>query len=194
MKKLIIISLVAGFVIAASPVMAVVTIDFEDTPSGTFSSWIKEGVTFTAVGGGLLTSDAHGPTPNGTNGIAGDVSPYPELRADIAGGTNYVAVDLGDYNYDLDRLFLEVFDSSAVSLGFTDLVIPDDFVGMETLSLSASNIAYAIFGARDADLGSSVHADNFTFEPSAIIPVPGAVVLGGIGVGLVGWLRRRRAL
>jgi hypothetical protein len=170
MKKLLTICLAAVLLIISHLAKAV-TIDFEDAPEGTFSSWTKEGVTFTAVDYGLLMSDPNYLAPNGTRGLIGVNPPLPEIRADIAGGANYVTVDLGDFDVDTDLLFLEVFDSNDTSLGYIDLLNSAEFEGMETLSLFALNIAYAIFGARDALLGSSVFADNFTFDTIEIIPL-----------------------
>ena len=191
MKKIITIFAVVaclGLTGIAQAAPTITVIDFESFPGGDPTSYTVSGATFTGTGGGNLWT---GLGPNGTQGLLAGSVPYEELRADIAGSVISVSVDIGDYDADSDRLFLEIFDSGGTSLGYTDLVIAPEFVGMETLSLSAPNIAYAIFGARDAVSGSSVYSDNFTYER---IPAPGAILLGSIGVSLVGWLRRRRTL
>jgi hypothetical protein len=137
-----------------------------------FKSHTKSGVTFTASGGGgeIWRWNA----PNGTHGIIDFSSPQKELRADIASGATFVSVDLGDEGIDSELLFLEIFDASGTSLDYFELPNPDTFSGMKTLSLSAPNIAYAVFGAEDAGGESSVYADNFEFTP---IPSPGAILL-----------------
>jgi hypothetical protein len=184
--------IVSSFTVCALAVGAACAdvITFEAFPSGPFASHTEQGVTFSAVGGGGLIIRTG--TPNGTKGLLETHSPRRLLRADIGGGATFVSVDLGDYNADSDRLRLEIFDAANISLGFTSLNLPSSFVGMKTLSLSAPNIAYAIFGADMAVNGSSVYADNFTWEPaSSAGHMPEPASLSVLALGALAAFRRR---
>ena len=59
--------------------------------------------------------------------------------------------------------------------------------GIEAISISGlGQIGFVYFNSVSDPAGADI--DNL------FIPAPGAILLGGIGVGLVGWLRRRRTL
>lgn len=175
---------------------APIVLDFNVMPLGNRASYTESGVTIATTDG---TEFFAADTPNSTRGILSALNANGDrvsFRADIAGGASFVAVDLGDYGADPDTLFLSVYSSSDLLLDTTTLFIDSSVQSMQSLSLSASNIAYAIFGSTaPSTSGSSVYADNFKFEPAdpSAVPEPASLALMGLGgIGMIGGAIRKR--
>lgn len=187
----------AAIAVASQAHAAPILIDFESVSTTDQSSYIESGVTFTTVTGSEFIGTG---TPNNTQGLLANVFQgtdiRPLFRADIFGGASFVSVDLGDFGDDDDLLVLNAFDASDNLVDLAIVPIASDFQGMMTLSVSGSNIAYVFFGGVDDSGGSSVYADNFTFEPAAASAVPepaslAMTTLGGLGL-VGGWYRKRK--
>jgi len=67
-----------------------------------------------------------------------------------------------------------------------------DLIGDATFDdvIAGLNSGAIIIGVKAQSFGLGDYSESFI----TVIPAPGAVLLGGIGVCFVGWLRRRRAL
>lgn len=130
-------------------------------------------------------------------------------RVDFTTPVYDVEIDWWVVAYDDDSppqptiLYLDVYGSSILdSFIFDSSNLPDPdeitytyaydednnvYYGTVTLSGGGDLISYLTFH----NDGGYVQIANMTFSP---IPAPGAILLGGIGVTLVGWLRRRKIL
>jgi hypothetical protein len=87
---------------------------------------------------------------------------------------------------------LKAYDAGDTLLdsAFTSVLSKDE---NETLTVSdGGGIAYIeAFGSSAGSTVDTLGVDNMQWEA---IPAPGAILLGSLGVGIVGWLRRRRTL
>ena len=99
----------------------------------------------------------------------------------IANGIRY------DNGWELLTAGLPVGESASIML---------DFGGISTGSITS--YGFEVKGYMDAnpreELSNPSNGDEFHMNVSPVVPVPGAVILGGIGVSLVGWMRRRKSV
>ena len=194
MKKYILTMcmLIASFVFSATA--TAITVDFDSaTVADTADGYVDQGVAFNYSGTGTNYFSEFGPvlpSPSGSNALTmtgGDNNSF--WTASFAGLANSISVDLGDNAADADRVFLSIFDSADNLISTVTQDLASSFVGMVTLSLVGSNIAYATFGTT-GDLGlGGIYADNFTVSA---VPVPAAAWLFGSALlGFFGFSRRK---
>jgi len=196
-KALLVAATMLGLAAPGAALSAPTVIDFEALAAST-TAYSVSGVTFTSgVGGFVNPVDG----PNGTRTIIGN---YAENDADPGNGTfdplkavfgslmGTIKVDLGDYPLgDEDLLFLEAFDAGDVSLGRIELLIGADEPSFQTLTIKAAGIKSVNFGSIGGG-GSSVYADNFSFDTA--VPEPSTWTLMILGFASAGAaMRRRRA-
>lgn len=101
--------------------------------------------------------------------------------------------------WDIDSTEVDRITADGVDLGV--LPIKDEDWITHTFTLDATALAELV----DGTLNMWMNIDEIGYKYWAVtlrqstltvdyIPAPGAILLGSLGVGLVGWLRRRRAL
>lgn len=215
MRRLRMVLVVVALALAASPANAELY-DFDGLTQGFYTeatfSYQSPGISFDNIGadGFLVVSPPSlGPGFSGNaiyNLYSGTLGSSTVATFDVP--VTSFSVTMGDAGGDEDHLYLFAYDEYGVSL-FRDEYgnplpsdyghIPQDSNASPTLSVIGASIAWVEFygmGVLTVDgsvtnTGNSVYWDNVCFTP---VPVPGAAVLGVLGLSAAGMSLRKRSV
>jgi hypothetical protein len=181
---------------------------FEFTTQADLLSFVRIASESSSATATLTQIDSVSPYDDGT-AIVGSVGYVGGVQGSLA-TLDYVGIGLTSYNLsgysdfqmrvnnDNDdawkyRLFVSTTTESTIYSAWTP--INGTVIGppqSATLSLDISGLLNL---ANVDAIGLQIGANrNDYYHTSITIPAPGAILLGGIGVGLVGWLKRRKTL
>jgi len=197
MKKLVAICIL--FVLmSAGAANAAFTLTFDELPTQPINGLSYSGVTFGFTVGGSPSTDAiyHGIGP-GTLTYLQD----PTLEGTTAGILTLdfsTPTDMLEFGVALNSYFaatpayvVKLYDPSYALIGtFSGDTSPLVLWSEGQFTYSENKVRRAVIGF-NGQAASRFALDNLTINP---IPAPGAVLLSGIGLGIVNWLRRRRTL
>lgn len=189
-NKLLKVCLVAMALFMGQQCFGMVTIDFEGMPDMVLvtNQYAPQGVNFQE--GIILTAfsslnEVDFPPHSGSQVLGDDQGP---IVADFITPVSYS----GAYFTYSETLNLYAYDSSDNLITTASSLAYDNYGENEFISLSSVTPISRLVIAGNS-LGGSFIMDDFQFEPT-VIPAPGALLLGSIGMAMVGYARRRRLL
>lgn len=190
LKQSIAVLAVCGIASSAS---AATAIDFDSTPTGTYSllTFGSVNITFLAGDGTFnVVSDTPDPPVSGHSLISYFTNPGSgSFQATFTGGASSVSIDVSDYSpSDDDEPSLYAYDSVGTLLDSDSIFIPGGGPGGTLTVSSLTPIAYVQWNEVGSFEGA-VYWDNLVYAP---VPEPETYAMLLAGLGLLGFAARRK--